>query len=120
MARKDTLGLLGEAEAERYLTDGGFEVLARRWRCPLGELDLVALEGDCLVVVEVKTRSSAAFGHPFEAIDRRKLQRLRALAREWASAHAPERGSRALRVDAVAVTMRGGQSPVIEHLRGIS
>lgn len=120
MARKDALGIFGENEAEHYLTDAGFQILDRRWRCALGEIDLVALEGDCLVVVEVKTRSSSAFGHPFEAIDRRKLQRLRALAREWASLHAPDRGSRALRVDAIAVTVRAGSSPSIEHLRGVS
>ncbi len=59
----------------------------RNWRCPAGELDLVVANERDLVVVEVKTRRSEAFGHPFEAIDRRKRARLWRLTAAWMAAH---------------------------------
>ena len=76
-------------------------MLDSNWRCPQGEIDLVALDGDELVFVEVKTRSSVAFGHPLEAITAAKLARLRRLAAAWCEAH-PGRHD-AVRIDALAV-----------------
>ena len=58
----------------------GLTVLERNWRCREGELDIVARDGTELVFVEVKTRSSLAFGSPAEAVDRRKAARIRQLA----------------------------------------
>ena len=55
----------------------GYTIIARNWRCPRGELDVVALRHGVLVVCEVKARRNAAFGDPFEAITARKVQRLR-------------------------------------------
>ena len=52
----------------RYLAEAGLQVLERNWRCPLGEIDLVAREGNETVFVEVKTRAGLGYGHPFEAI----------------------------------------------------
>ena len=63
------------------------QVLDRNWRCEHGEIDLVALDGDCLVVCEVKTRRSTAFGEPVEAVTWRKAARLRRLAAAWLAAH---------------------------------
>jgi len=68
MAAKDELGARGEHIAERHLVRRGLTVLDRNWRCPQGEIDLVLRDGDETVFVEVKTRSSVAFGHPLEAI----------------------------------------------------
>ena len=65
------LGSYGERMAVRYLTDRGLEVLDRNWRCDLGEIDIVARDGGCLVVCEVKTRRSTTFGQPIEAVDHR-------------------------------------------------
>ena len=64
-----------------HLSAAGLTVLERNWRCREGELDIVARDGPQLVFVEVKTRSSLAFGSPAEAVDRRKAARIRQLAR---------------------------------------
>ena len=64
--------------AERRYRRDGYRVLARNWRCPSGEIDLILERGGLVVFSEVKTRSSTAFGWPAEAVDRRRQARLRA------------------------------------------
>jgi putative endonuclease len=82
------LGRQGEALAEATYRERGYRVLARNWRNGRsGELDLVLSQGRQLVVCEVKTRSSTAFGVPAEAVDRRKQARLRALTGAFLAAH---------------------------------
>jgi putative endonuclease len=61
----------------------GYEVLDRNWRCRTGELDIVARKGSTVVICEVKSRSSTAFGIPAEAVTRSKQARLRQLAALW-------------------------------------
>ena len=117
MAAKDDLGRRGERLAENHLLARGYRLVERNWRCRQGEIDLVVRDGDALVFVEVKTRSSTAFGHPFEAITPVKLARLRRLAHEWCAAHPAERGR--IRIDAVAVLAPHGGVPAIEHLVGV-
>ncbi len=63
--------------AARWYERHGYRVIARNWRCPRGELDVVAICGDELVVCEVKARASVAFGTPAEAITPTKQMRLR-------------------------------------------
>ena len=103
--------------AEDYLVARGATVIDRNWRCELGELDLVVRDGNELAFVEVKTRSSVAFGHPLEAVTPVKLARLRRLAGAWCAAH-PEVRSR-IRIDVVAIVAARGEEPVIEHVRGV-
>jgi putative endonuclease len=117
MAAKDELGRRGEAIAARFLESAGLTVLERNWRCSQGEIDLVALEGDELVFVEVKTRSSVAFGHPLEAITAVKLARLRRLAAAWCQAHPG--GHDAIRIDAVAVIAPTAGAVEVEHVRRV-
>lgn len=117
MAAKDELGRLGESLAAHYLERAGFEILDRNWRCSQGEVDLVTREGGETVFVEVKTRSSTAFGHPFEAITGAKLNRLRKLAGAWREANPDQKGP--YRIDGVAVHWAGEVEPEIEHLRGL-
>jgi putative endonuclease len=115
------LGDYGERLACRYLRDQGFTILDRNWRRARGEIDIVAVDGDCLVVCEVKTRSSADFGAPFEAVTWRKSRRLRTLAGLWLDEHPDEASHRrALRLDVVSIVRRPGGRPVVEHLRGVS
>lgn len=122
MARKDDLGRQGEEYAAEYLTGAGYRILARNWRCAQGEIDLVTSLGDEIVFVEVKTRSSVRFGHPFEAITVAKLSRLRRLAAAWCEA-APATTARArasrIRIDVVGVIAAPGQAPIVEHLEGV-
>src|SRR5690349_14807630 len=94
MRVKDAVGRFGEDTAVRCLTDAGLTVLDRNWRPPRlpgsdvrGELDIVARDGDEIVIVEVKTRSGLGFGAPAEAVTRDKVRRLRRLAAAWLRAH---------------------------------
>jgi putative endonuclease len=116
------LGSYGERMAVRYLTDRGLEVLDRNWRCDLGEVDILARDGGCLVVCEVKTRRSTSFGEPIEAVDYRKLARLRRLAAAWLAERRavgePVQGVAGVRVDVVGV-LRPQRGPCrIEHVVG--
>ena len=63
MRAKDALGRFGEEVAAEHLRLQGLQILARNWRCPTGELDIVARDGSSLVICEVKTRRSTAFGY---------------------------------------------------------
>jgi len=118
MAAKDELGARGEQLATDHLTRAGLDILDRNWRCSQGELDIVARERDELVFVEVKTRSSVLFGHPFESITAIKLARLRRLAAAWCDEH-PGSGS-TVRIDAIAVIVPSHGAVEIEQLKRIS
>ncbi len=117
MAAKDELGRRGEALAAEHLITLGLNIVDRNWRCAQGELDLVAVDGGELVFVEVKTRSSARFGHPLEAITAAKLARLRRLATAWCEAHPGNRGT--IRIDAIAILAPRWGAPQIEHLKRV-
>lgn len=119
MARKDELGRAGEERAVRYLTTTGYEILERNWRCPVGEIDIVAARDGRVAVVEVKTRSGQAFGHPFEAVDARKLRRLWRLAHAWAGAHPGRVRGRRLAVDAIGLTGPDPANATLEHLEDL-
>ncbi len=117
MAAKDVLGKFGEDVAAHALEAAGLRIIERNWRCPQGEIDIVATDGVETIFVEVKTRSSIAFGHPFEAITMQKLARLRRLAASWCEAHSGPHHR--IRIDAVAVIASTGRPPTIEHLRRV-
>jgi len=111
LRQRDT-GRRGEDLAHRYLRALGFIVVARNWRPPQGggEIDIVAWEGDWLVFIEVKTRTSAEWSAPERDIDLDKIQTLRRAARDYIRrANADE--SR-VRFDAISITGRA-----IDHLR---
>lgn len=119
MRVKDVLGEYGERLAAEHLLADGMTLLDRRWRCPIGELDLVALDGRCLVVCEVKTRRSTATGAPVEAVTAAKLLRLRRLTAAWLEAHRTTYPD--VRIDVVGVLVpRDGAGPVVDHLRGVA
>lgn len=117
--RAAALGRDGEDIAAAHLESQGWRIIERNWRCPAGELDIVAWDedGQTLVFVEVKSRSSIAFGQPIDAISWRKLTKLRELATLWlrsSKTRAPN-----IRVDAVGVLVLRGSRPELTHLRGI-
>ncbi|WP_084127207.1 YraN family protein [Demequina sp. NBRC 110054] len=117
MAAKDAVGRYGEEVAARRLTEKGWTVLACNWRCREGEIDIVAADGDALVVVEVKTRRGSAMGTPQEAVTARKLSRLRRLAAVWLASQDsrwPE-----VRIDVIAVTLPRAGAAGVEHLRAV-
>jgi putative endonuclease len=117
---RGALGRYGESLAARRLAGDGMTVLARNWRCGrTGEIDIVARDGDVLVVCEVKTRRADAFQHPMAALGRAKAERLRTLAACWIHAHggAPPGG---VRVDLVGVLLPRRGAPVVEHAKGVA
>jgi putative endonuclease len=114
---KDAVGRYGEQLAAETLTTAGLVVRERNWRCPDGELDIVATDGAALVFVEVKTRSTLAFGDPAEAISVAKAARLRRLALRWLAAH-PDEYWPEIRFDVVAIVRRGPAGLSVRHLRG--
>ena len=117
MRAKDAVGQYGERVAAAFLVDRGWRLLDRNWRCAEGELDIVALDGDALVVVEVKTRTGDGFGHPAEAVTAAKLARLRRLAGQWLASH--DVHPVGVRIDVLAVRV-GGRGPArVEHLVGV-
>lgn len=117
MRAKDAVGRYGENVAASYLARAGWQVLDRNWRGQSGELDIVALQGTELVVVEVKTRSGDGYGHPAEAVTARKLARLRRLAAQWLQAHDLHPASVRIDVIAVRTSLRGAAK--VEHLTGV-
>jgi putative endonuclease len=102
-------GRWGEDLAAAWYVGRGYRLLARNWRCPAGELDLVVGRGRLVVVVEVKARRSDAYGPAAAAVGANKQQRLRRLAAEWLAATGV-RGVE-VRFDVVAIT--GDQLDVI-------
>jgi putative endonuclease len=149
MDRRSVLGRYGEALAVRYLREQGMEVLERNWRCEHGEVDVVARDGDCLVICEVKTRRSAGFGEPVEAVTVAKARRLRRLAAAYLASTAVSAGRGAgdggggssgagdggggssgagaagirhvaeVRVDVVGILCRPGLPAVLRHVVGV-
>ncbi len=107
------LGKRGEALAARYLRRRGYKILARGDRLLPGELDLVALDGDTVVFIEVKTRRSADAGHPAEAVHAAKQRRLTRLAVTFLKRHGLL--ERPARFDVIAVTWPERGRPTLEH-----
>lgn len=101
MTPRRARGARGEDLAAAWYAAAGYRVLARNWRCAEGEIDLICRKGGTLVVCEVKTRTSDAFGTPAEAVGPAKRRRLRALAARWLRAHAV--GCADVRFDVAAV-----------------
>lgn len=116
MAAKDDFGRAGEDRAAEYLAAHGYRILDRNWRCAQGELDIVAEREHFLCIVEVKTRRSTAFGHPFAAIDERKRQRLWRLCYAWAAAHPDLAGRRTPRVEIIGIVGADPAVGALEHL----
>jgi len=116
-ARRNALGQYGERVAARHLIEQGMVLLDRNWRCEAGEIDLVLRDGDVLVVCEVKTRSSDAFGTPHEAVTPDKLDRLKRLGVLWAETHEVRPGE--VRIDLVAVHPQKRGAALVEHVPGL-
>jgi len=104
--KKQELGTKGENLAVSYLLEKGFRIIARNFRCRLGEIDIIAQKGDYLVFVEVRTRSSRAYGLAQESISRAKVNKLRQLAEFYLAGH-PRQGL-FIRFDVVAVDWFAG------------
>jgi putative endonuclease len=110
---KIVLGKEGERVAERYLKRKGYKLVARNYRCPAGELDLIVLDGRVIVFVEVKTRTGAGFGSPLEAVEFRKRHKIIQTAQFFLASK--NLSQREARFDVVGVSWPGAE-PLIEHI----
>ena len=117
MNTKDLLGRHGEDLAAVYLAESGLQILGRNWRCPEGEIDIIALDGRTLAICEVKTRSGVRFGTPLEAVTRPKARRLRRLAVLWVRAHGLAFDQ--IRIDVVGILRTASGEFSIDHVRGV-
>ncbi len=104
---RQKLGALGERLAKEHLERSGYTILETNYRTVTGELDLVALEGGCLVFVEVRTRRGRGFGTPEDSVTPDKARRLVALAEEYAQGHPNLPGDLRIDVAAVELSERG-------------
>jgi putative endonuclease len=113
MSRNSQLGKFGEDLAVQALEFYGYAVHDRNWRCRLGEIDIIAQEGEVWVVVEVKLRTNERFGTPEEAVDVFKQNRLLQLGQ----AYAAERDllDQVWRIDVVAILL--SRSNKVERLQ---
>lgn len=108
-------GQVGEAWAERFLRAKGYRILARNLRTSLGELDLVAEDAGVLVFVEVKARTTEAFGGALSAVDRRKQAKLVKLASQYLARR--HWSDKPCRFDVVLVQGEPSAQGRIEHLQ---
>lgn len=111
------VGRNGEAFVLRYLTGKGYRSVDANWRCPHGELDLVMLDGEDLVFVEVKARSTSLAGAAEESISPAKARKLLIAGETYVSEH-PEQAERMWRIDLVAITVdRSGEVNRVTHVQ---
>jgi putative endonuclease len=108
------LGRRGERAAEKFLRQSGFRIVKRNFRAAGAEIDIVAMDGDVLVFVEVKTRRSREAGAPEEAVDERKQKQIRRAAEIFATRYRADDVT--MRFDVIAVDA-SGERLEIELLR---
>ena len=118
MSRRQNQGRWGEDLAAEYLQAQGYAVVAHNLRNEYCEIDLPAQQGEVLVFVEVKTRSSRQFGHPEEAVDAAKLEHIIAAAENYLQQQ-PD-AAVDWRVDVIAIRkLQSGKPPEILHFENV-
>jgi putative endonuclease len=108
-------GQEGESAAEQYLRHKGYRIVARNLRSSVGELDLVAEDGQVLVFVEVKARRTDAFGGAIHAVHQRKQEKLIQLAAQYLARHHLK--DRTCRFDVVLLQGTDAGASQIEHIQ---
>jgi putative endonuclease len=112
----------GEQLARRYLRRSGLKILARNYRCPVGEIDLIALDrrpadghaGPTIAFVEVKTRRDDAWTDPSSAVDSDKRRRIRKAAAYYLAQR--DSAGYTVRFDIVSVVLGATESPQVQHI----
>lgn len=111
------LGCWGEDIAEKYLKKKGYIIVARNFRCRLGEIDIIALDGTKLVFAEVKTRQNQSYGLPCEAVNTQKIRHLKRMSAYYMALNFNE--DRDVRLDVIEILMLEGR-PYIRHIENIT
>ena len=105
--RTDLFGKRAELFAGKLLERSGYKILQKNFHSRFGELDIIALDGDTLVFVEVKARTSRRFGLPEEAVTPPKLWKIKKTAEYYSASH-PNLPKK-LRIDVVALEISDGE-----------
>ncbi|MEW5745484.1 MAG: YraN family protein [Nitrospirota bacterium] len=108
-----SFGQRGEELAVAYLKGRGYAILHRNYRTPLGEADIIARHEGALVFIEVKARSTVAFGQPFEAVDLRKQEKLKKIALYYVK---HKKVDAPVRFDVISIIAGNGKEE-IKHIR---
>lgn len=114
MTDRITVGRRGEREAERYLRRSGYRIIERNYRTRRGEIDRITEEGETIVFVEVRFRSSDRYGSPSETVDRRKRRRLILAAAHYLAGRGLT--DRPCRFDILSLSPDGAGGMKLEHL----
>jgi putative endonuclease len=112
---RSALGIRGENQAVRHLESLGYQIIERNYRCPFGEIDIIALDKNDIVFVEVKTRRHLHSGYPAESVDHRKREKLILTAQHYLAEKSLFETSS--RFDVVEVYYTQGQPPVVQLIR---
>jgi putative endonuclease len=108
------LGIKGETLAVKFLKGEGYKIITRNYKTSIGEIDIIAKDGDTIVFVEVKTRSDEFFGQPFEAVNKRKKQKMKNLALLYLKKQKKEFH---VRFDVLSIFYRDNGKREIEHIK---
>ena len=104
------LGKLGEELALKIIKRLGYKYITKNYRCPLGEIDLIAKDGDYLVFIEIKTRRDRSVSFAKEAIDQRKMRQISKVALAYMKAN--DCCDAKSRFDVIAINIKGGKEEI--------
>ena len=113
---KDVLGVNGEKLAVKHLKKSGFKIRDKNVKFANGEIDIIAQKGDLLVFIEVKTRKTAAFGLPIEAVKKSKRRNIVSMAEYYIFQNRLENFS--IRFDIISIIWSDADKPVLDHYPG--
>lgn len=109
----NTLGKEGEEMAVDFIRKQGFKIIKKNYRTAFGEIDIIARDKDVIVFIEVKTRADSFFGHPFEAVNHRKREKIKKVALCYMKGLKKENPAR---FDVLSIRLENGKHTV-EHIR---
>ncbi|OGW39904.1 MAG: YraN family protein [Nitrospirae bacterium RBG_13_39_12] len=108
------LGNKGEDLAVKFLKQKGYVIIMRNYKTHVGEIDIIAKDGNTIVFVEVKTRTDATFGYPFESVTKRKREKLKKLALLYLKRQGKEFP---VRFDVLSIFYMDSGKKEIEHIK---
>lgn len=114
-SEKKRIGERGEDAAAAYLERAGMTVVERNWRCPAGEIDIIALDGQALVLCEVKTRRTVAKGTPEDAVTPAKQRKYATLAASYVQKAGIEPAE--VRFDVISILVVAEDRALLRHHR---
>ncbi len=116
---RQQVGQRGEQAARDYLEQEGYSIIETNYRCKLGEIDIIAQDGEMIVIVEVRTKTGLTFGRPEESINREKARKLHRLALQYIQSNYHREVSSRIDLVAVMIEKSSGLVKDIKHIKNI-